>query len=182
MSNAPPVQFCKKQGHRSHYNSHQGSNSYRTHGQNVRPVKSNRDCRMTLDPTKSILLSAPASPRPSSAKAKEHFPNRSLRESFNKSSHAKHSLESTDSVHATRYPQHISAAPQISFHPPSNLYNTYPFVPSFMHTDRNGLDPEDIAASARRKAFVIGITKPSARRGYLICRFCDAHIWGPNGK
>lgn len=181
MSNAPPAQF-RQQGHRSQSNSHQGSNSHCTNDHSVQSDKSNQDDRMTLDPAKSILLSVPASPRPTSAEAKEHFSNQSLREIVNDYSHGKNSLELINSERATGDPQRIPAAPQISFHPPSNLYDTYPSGTSFIRTDPEGLDPEGIAASAKRKAFIAGITKPSARKGYIICLFCDAHMWGASGK
>lgn len=33
-----------------------------------------------------------------------------------------------------------------------------------------------------RRDFVIAITRPSTRRGYLECRLCESEVWGPNGK
>lgn len=35
---------------------------------------------------------------------------------------------------------------------------------------------------ARKKAFVFAITKPSGRRGFVICKLCRNYVWGPNGK
>lgn len=42
--------------------------------------------------------------------------------------------------------------------------------------------PNKTSISARRKSFVYEITKPSSKRGFVICRLCHEYVWGPNGK
>lgn len=37
------------------------------------------------------------------------------------------------------------------------------------------------SVSARRKAFVLSVTMPSPKKGFIVCRLCSATIWGPNG-
>ncbi|KAI0561074.1 hypothetical protein FGB62_93g021 [Gracilaria domingensis] len=36
--------------------------------------------------------------------------------------------------------------------------------------------------AVKRKAMLCALTKPSSHRGYVICRLCNALVWGPNGR
>lgn len=81
-------------------------------------------------------------------------------------------------------PLSISQAPDISYSPPSHFFlaNQSSSQANQQHFRQSFTLDEDSAAAERRKAFVIGITKPSAKRGFIICRLCNTQIWGPNGS
>lgn len=41
------------------------------------------------------------------------------------------------------------------------------------------MDGEQLAA---RKEMLRTLTGPSSRKGYALCKLCNAQFWGPNGK
>lgn len=130
-----------------------------------------RDQRMTLDPKRSILLS--------SAPAVIDASDETCTQQAAPQSHYLHHSSHTRHDQPLQSPRYISQAPDISYSPPSQLFHCHQKDLQYLrHTFP--LD-EDSAAAERRKAFVIGITKPSAKRGFIICRLCHAQIWGPNG-
>lgn len=53
---------------------------------------------------------------------------------------------------------------------------------SSMVSSLEGSDSDSSAITSARRDFVISITRPATKRGYLECRLCDSEVWGPNGK
>lgn len=75
---------------------------------------------------------------------------------------------------------HQSTAPSsYNFHHEQNSKSSMSF--SQLHPPPSDSDASSTITTARRD-FVIAITRPSTKRGYLECRLCDGEVWGPNGR
>lgn len=147
-----------------------------------------KDKRMTID----NLLYGPSS-RQSSTSTYETFPQISPSMSsspslslanYGTSGTAHHSLNSLEGFSLS------ASSPNHALHN-SNTYNqnqshssahlsTHSLSTSHSRTHQN-IAPESSSIITARRDFVIAITRPSTRRGYLECRLCNSEVWGPNG-